>query len=122
MISGLKEMQTLAKLLCTNYIYYFRYQDIINCIPQCSNNDDNIILTTIPDGEKIKGAVFSISAASLAGPNDYNGTFINTCWDIIKNDIRDFVQDFYDGKRLSTFLIFVWPLYHKCTLLAVSHI
>ncbi|XP_016501467.1 uncharacterized protein LOC107819831 [Nicotiana tabacum] len=68
-----------------NIKHHFKDQDIINCIPQCINDDDNETLTAIPDIEEIRDVVFNISPTSAAGPDGYNGKFFQTCWDIIKD-------------------------------------
>ncbi|OIT39191.1 hypothetical protein A4A49_52057 [Nicotiana attenuata] len=72
------------------------FNNIINCIPQCINDEDNEIhqcINDIPVIEKINDIVFSISPASSGRPDGYNGNCFQTCWDIIKDDIREFVQD-----------------------------
>nr|XP_009802923.1 PREDICTED: uncharacterized protein LOC104248369 [Nicotiana sylvestris]XP_016436485.1 PREDICTED: uncharacterized protein LOC107762629 [Nicotiana tabacum] len=55
---------------------------------------DNANLSTIPEYEEIKEAVFRMSSSSSAGPDGYNGTFYHKCWNIIKDDVQDFVQNF----------------------------
>lgn len=32
---------------------------------------------------------------SFVGPDGFNGCFYQTCWDIIKTDIANFVQEFF---------------------------
>lgn len=53
----------------------------------------------------------SMSAASAAGPDGYSGMFFHSCWDIIQNDIKNYVQDFFRGKNLSKFYS------HTCLIL-----
>ncbi|XP_018627061.1 uncharacterized protein [Nicotiana tomentosiformis] len=84
-----------------NFSHQFRDQDILNCIPQCITEKDNIYLTTIPDMKEITEVVFNMSASNSTGPDGYNITFFHKCWDIIKDDIKEFVQDFFSGKSLS---------------------
>nr|XP_009770889.1 PREDICTED: uncharacterized protein LOC104221517 [Nicotiana sylvestris] len=52
----------------------------------------------MPDEAKIKNAVLSLSAASTAGPDGYNGAFFHNCWDTIKEDIVAFVLEFFKEK------------------------
>ncbi|XP_060190336.1 uncharacterized protein LOC132619448 [Lycium barbarum] len=54
-----------------------------------SFTDFNIV-DCVPDYDEIKRVVFSMSASS-AGPDGFNGTFYHKCWDIIGNDIKDFI-------------------------------
>ncbi|XP_075098017.1 uncharacterized protein LOC142175333 [Nicotiana tabacum] len=70
--------------------------DILNCIPNCISDEDNIMLSAIPNEEKINEAIFIYSADSTAGPNGFNGTFFHHCWDIIKQDVIAFVRDFFN--------------------------
>lgn len=53
----------------------------------------------------------SMSATSAAGPDGYSGMFFHSCWDIIQNDIKNYVQDFFRGKNLSKFCL------HTCLIL-----
>ncbi|XP_075089930.1 uncharacterized protein LOC142171470 [Nicotiana tabacum] len=64
---------------------------------------DNDLLNAIPDDEEIRNVIFSINASSAAGPDGFNGTFYQKCWNIIKYDIIDFVQDFFNGKGMTKF-------------------
>ncbi|OIT33861.1 hypothetical protein A4A49_52065 [Nicotiana attenuata] len=75
-----------------NINHHFNDQNIINGIPQCVIGDDNEILTATPDTEEIRDDVFNMSSTSATGPEGYSGKFFQTCWDIIKEDITDFVQ------------------------------
>ncbi|XP_019252901.1 PREDICTED: uncharacterized protein LOC109231716 [Nicotiana attenuata] len=86
-----------------NLYHDFRDQDILNYIPSCIIEEDNANLSAIPEYEEIKEHVFSMSSSSSAGPDGYNGTFYHKCWNIIKDDVQDFVQDFFNGRRLTKF-------------------
>lgn len=65
----------------------------------------------MPNMDEIKKAVFSMSSTSSAGPEGYNGTFYHKCWNIISNDVKDFVQSFFNGKKLTKFFT------HTCLVL-----
>ncbi|XP_070011025.1 uncharacterized protein [Nicotiana sylvestris] len=99
-----------------NLHHDFRDQDILNYIPSCITEEDNANLRAMPKYEEIKKAVFSMSSSSSVGPDGYNGTVYHKCWNIIKND----VQDFFNGRRLTKFysltclvLIPKWNLLRK---------
>ncbi|XP_060202996.1 uncharacterized protein LOC132631439 [Lycium barbarum] len=76
---------------------------IIECIPRIITTEDNNFLTKLPEEEEIKNVVFNMSMDSSAGPDGYNGRFFQVCWHIIKNDIVDFMQNFFEGKNLTRF-------------------
>lgn len=76
---------------------------LLNCIPSNVTEDENRILNDIPSENEVKQAVFDMSPSSTAGPEGFNGTFYQTCWDIIKYDVTDMVQDFFNGKNLTKF-------------------
>nr|XP_009768439.1 PREDICTED: uncharacterized protein LOC104219445 [Nicotiana sylvestris] len=90
-----------------NINHHFNDRNIINCI----TGDDNEILTVIPDTEEIRDVIFSMSSTSTARPDGYNGKLFQTCWDIIKEDITDFVQAVFNGRRLTKFF------FHTCLVL-----
>lgn len=81
------------------------------CIPSCITNEDNELLAVIPELDEIKEAVFGMSDASSEGPNGYTWIFFYKCWDIIKEDINDVVQELFNGKNLTKFF------YHTCLVL-----
>ncbi|OIT39781.1 hypothetical protein A4A49_61719, partial [Nicotiana attenuata] len=74
-----------------NIKHQFIDNDILECIPRTITEEDNIALTSIPNTEEIKDVVFEMGANSAAGPDGFNGTFFQKCWDIIKEDITNFV-------------------------------
>ncbi|XP_070032638.1 uncharacterized protein [Nicotiana tomentosiformis] len=94
-----------------NINHHFNYHNIINCISQCVNDDDNENFTAIPDTEEIRDVVFNMSLTSAAGSDGYNRKFFQTCWDIIKEDIIVFVQDVFNDRRLTKFFS------HTCLVL-----
>ncbi|VFQ87364.1 unnamed protein product [Cuscuta campestris] len=58
---------------------------------------DNNSLTSLPDENEVKEAVWSLSADSAAGPDGFNGHFYKTCWEQIKVDCTKAVQEFFLG-------------------------
>ncbi|XP_070004648.1 uncharacterized protein [Nicotiana sylvestris] len=73
---------------------------ILNCIPFCILGDDNSMLSMVPGEVEIKEAVFSLSPHSTAGPDGFNGTFFQSCWNIIERDVTALVKEFFKGKGL----------------------
>ncbi|XP_070054624.1 uncharacterized protein [Nicotiana tomentosiformis] len=74
---------------------------ILECITNRITDKENITLKDTPTEEEIKHAVFNLCAYSAAGPDDYNGTFFQSCWDIIKEDIIAFVLEFFRDRLIS---------------------
>lgn len=77
--------------------------DITNCIPNLITNQDNDFLTKIPDEKEVHDAVFSMSKGNSAWPDGFNGSFYQTCWSIIKEDIMKFVTTYFKDKNLTKF-------------------
>lgn len=84
---------------------------ILNCIHSVITQEENDMLTSMPDDEDIKDIIFNMRAHSSAGSDGYNGVFYHTCWHIIKEDIVAFVQYFFKGKSLTNFFS------HTCLVL-----
>lgn len=61
------------------------------------------MLTAIPEEEEIKDAIFNMSSNSVGGLDGFNGSFYQNCWNIIKEDVVESVQDFFNGKKLSKY-------------------
>ncbi|XP_060179789.1 uncharacterized protein LOC132609695 [Lycium barbarum] len=83
--------------------YNSRYFHILNHIPHLITEENNNMLTKIPKEEEIKDAIFNLSSESTAGPDGFNGTFFQKCWDIIKSEVIDFVQEYFNGRNLTKF-------------------
>ncbi|XP_019232877.1 PREDICTED: uncharacterized protein LOC109213527 [Nicotiana attenuata] len=94
-----------------NIKHQFNDNEILECIPRIITEEDNIVLTTIPNTEEIRDVVFDMGANSAAGPDGFNDTFFQKCWDIIKDDITGFMQEIFNGKRLTKFFS------HTCLVL-----
>nr|XP_009797062.1 PREDICTED: uncharacterized protein LOC104243558 [Nicotiana sylvestris] len=65
--------------------------------------EDNDMLNAIPNEDEIRDVVFSANASSTAGPDGFNGSFYQNCWNVIKFDIVDFIQNFFNGKGMAKF-------------------
>lgn len=65
------------------HIFNLQHQSIehaiLDIIPMCVNQEDNIMLANVPDMEEIKEAIISMSACSKVGPDAYNGHFYHQC-------------------------------------------
>ncbi|CAM8975371.1 unnamed protein product [Rhodiola kirilowii] len=75
-------------------------EDAFNDVLPMVNDDDNEILTTVPDTEEIHGAIRSLNPSSTPGPDGFTGHFFSHCWHIIKDDLARAVGAFFWGTPL----------------------
>nr|XP_027088507.1 uncharacterized protein LOC113709854 [Coffea arabica] len=68
-------------------------------LPQLTSAD-NDRLGALPGMEELKGVVFALDADSAPGPDGFGAGFYQVCWDIIKSDLLEAVQAFFQGMRL----------------------
>ncbi|XP_016513333.1 uncharacterized protein LOC107830320 [Nicotiana tabacum] len=76
---------------------------LLDCIPRIISVEDNELLTSIPSIIEVREAIFKLNAYSAAGLDSFNWVFFQKCWEIIKEDIMDFVREFFNGKNLTKF-------------------
>ncbi|XP_009627750.1 uncharacterized protein [Nicotiana tomentosiformis] len=73
----------------------------LDCIDQKVTHENNIRLCSIPDEEEIRKAVFYLNSNSSPGPYGFEGSFYQSCWDIIKLELIEFIQQYFGGEELS---------------------
>ncbi|XP_071939796.1 uncharacterized protein [Coffea arabica] len=61
---------------------------------------DNAMLSVPPDMDELKGVIFALQPDSAPGPDGFGAGFYQACWDIIKSDLLEAVQAFFQGMRL----------------------
>ncbi|XP_057808540.1 uncharacterized protein LOC131023021 [Salvia miltiorrhiza] len=59
------------------------------------SDQQNSLLSAIPNEEEITAAVFQMDSNSSPGPDGFSGKFFHHCWDIIKKDIWRAVITFF---------------------------
>ncbi|KAJ0074635.1 hypothetical protein Patl1_37461 [Pistacia atlantica] len=69
-------------------------------IPTFVTEADNSFLTSIPTEEEIHKTIFSMDPHSAPGPDEFSGAFFQGCWDIIKAEVIQFVQYFFQHSWL----------------------
>ncbi|XP_062020822.1 uncharacterized protein LOC133737235 [Rosa rugosa] len=74
--------------------------DFCKVIPSFVSEDDNSVLVSIPTAEEIRHVVFSMDPSSSPGPDGFPGSFYQSCWDIVGNDVIGFVQFFFQQNWL----------------------
>ncbi|XP_060182548.1 uncharacterized protein LOC132612262 [Lycium barbarum] len=77
--------------------------ELLNVIPRIITENDNEMLNILPEEEEIQKAIFSMSPTSSAGPDGYTGRFYQKCWQIIKREVIEFVQEFFKGSPISRY-------------------
>jgi hypothetical protein len=63
---------------------------------QTLSAEDNLMLTRAFSLEEVKEAVWCSDGNKSPGPDGFNFKFLKVCWDIIKNDIMNFLNEFYE--------------------------
>lgn len=49
--------------------------------------------------------MFGLNGDSAGGPDGFNGSFFQVCWDTIGDDVLDLVKAFFNGQELPRFII-----------------
>ncbi|XP_042012191.1 uncharacterized protein LOC121760618 [Salvia splendens] len=71
--------------------------DIIRQLPQSEQLEG---MSTPPDKDEVKRAVFDIAGNSAPGPDGYTATFYQSCWGIVGADVVDAIRQFLEGAFL----------------------
>ena len=85
---------------------------IKDVIPELVTAADNYLLVATPSNEEIRRAVFSLDPNSAPGPDGFNGSFFQHCWDIVGSDVCEGIKDFFRTGRIlenlnSNFLVLI---------------
>lgn len=65
--------------------------------------EENVMICRVPSMEEVKDAIFVIPIDSSPGPDGFGAGFLRSCWDIVKVDVMDAVNDFFSGKSFPRF-------------------
>jgi hypothetical protein len=65
-------------------------------LDKVSESDNAMLCSPFPKNE-IKDALFSMERNKAAGPDKIPIEFYQTCWEIVKGDIIQLYNDFYEG-------------------------
>lgn len=84
---------------------------ILKRIEKSITTEYNELLIKIPTITEIKEAVWSLDPTSAARPDGFNGSFYQSCWDIIVVDLCNMVYQFFGGSNLTKFYT------HTCLVL-----
>ena len=72
-------------------------EHLLDCILRLIFDDDNSILSKVPDMEEIHHALLSMPAGAASGPDGFSLSFYIAAWEIIKEDLFALVKYFYVG-------------------------
>lgn len=73
--------------------------DLCN-FPPFVDQEINAALCETPSLEEIKQVVFGLKREASAGPDGYTTHFYQACWDIIKVDLLEAIEDYFQGSPL----------------------
>ncbi|KAF1892117.1 hypothetical protein Lal_00036473 [Lupinus albus] len=68
---------------------------IQSVIPALVSEEDNLMLINQPSREEIKSAVFNMKGDGAPGPDGFGGCFYQICWDVVGEDVCNFVSQFF---------------------------
>ncbi|XP_057775017.1 uncharacterized protein LOC130993994 [Salvia miltiorrhiza] len=74
--------------------------DVEAVLDHIITDQDNEMLSRIPNEEEITVAVFQLDSHSSPGPDGFSGRFFHACWDIIKVDVWKAVATFFTRSYL----------------------
>ncbi|CAH9101516.1 unnamed protein product [Cuscuta epithymum] len=74
--------------------------ELLSNIPQLITQEDNFMLTQIPNLEEVRNAVWELSQNSAPGPDGFHGKFYRKCWPIVCMDVLRATQDFFMGQHI----------------------
>ncbi|GKU93946.1 hypothetical protein SLEP1_g7495 [Rubroshorea leprosula] len=69
------------------------------CFRQITQTDNELLITTFSEQE-IKEAIWNCDPSKSPGPDGFNFRFIMTMWEVIKDDIINFVREFQQHGKL----------------------
>lgn len=58
---------------------------------------ENNSFFAVPTGQEIHDAIRQMNPNSALGLESFTGHFFSTCWDVIKEEVIAFVDDFFKG-------------------------
>lgn len=80
------------------------YQPILNQCPSPITQHINEELVAVPLMEEIQDVVFQMGALKAPGPDGFSGIFYQHSWDIVKTDLFQLVQKFFQTGVLDPLL------------------
>ncbi|KAL0367744.1 UNVERIFIED_CONTAM: hypothetical protein Sradi_3664500 [Sesamum radiatum] len=72
----------------------------LNIIPKLINEEQGLNLYKETSIDEMSKVVFDMAAESTAGPDGFNASFYQRCWETVKFDVTEAAQDFLNGTPL----------------------
>ncbi|VFQ85187.1 unnamed protein product [Cuscuta campestris] len=71
--------------------------DLLQSIPVVISEEDNNMLTRLPNETEVKEAILALDPNSCAGWDGFNGFFFRSYWETIKEDVTSSCQEYFLG-------------------------
>jgi hypothetical protein len=101
-IQGVEEVKEFVKnFFENNFSERWDRRPNLNRIQfQFLSEEDNFLLMSPFSIEEVKEVIWSSDGNKCPGPDGFNFKFLKVCWDIIKDDIMDFLFQFFGSATL----------------------
>lgn len=92
--------QTVREHFQAHFFRQVKYRpDLTQLSFQVIGQQDNEVLVAPFGVEEIREAVWSCDSAKSPGPDDFNYCFIKEFWEVMKDDVIAFIQEFHRHGR-----------------------
>lgn len=92
---------------------YHMEAKLFDGIPSYVSDWENMEFCRIPKEEEILAIIKEMNANGAPGNDGFTGHFFSACWDVIKTDLGNFIQDFFQGsyipKEISSITLALLP-------------
>ncbi|XP_026450997.1 uncharacterized protein LOC113351177 [Papaver somniferum] len=73
---------------------------ILDLLPQCISEEDNFMLTRVPDEAESTAVLKCMKPWKAPGPDGFPPGFLQTQWTVVKKDVIRMVHDFFQSGKL----------------------
>lgn len=70
-------------------------------LPMLNESDIQLLSSRVTD-EEIYNAMFGMKRDSCGGPDGFNAVYFTHCWDVIANDLKNAMHNFFEHNKLPT--------------------
>jgi hypothetical protein len=101
-IQGVDEVKGFVKnFFELNFCERWKIRPNLNGIQfQSLSVDDNLFLLRAFSVEEVREVIWSSDGDKSPSPDGFNFKFLKVCWDIIKNDVMNFLHEFFASATL----------------------
>ncbi|CAH9072676.1 unnamed protein product [Cuscuta europaea] len=83
-------------------------EQIQKYIPKIISEEDNYMMTKLPEEEEVKAAVWDLNSKGAPGPDGFNGIYFKKCWSIVCTDVVKAIQKFFWGISIPKGMVSSW--------------